>query len=93
MKQEENQVHRILKQDINFLEYPLWVQDYKEGEGYIWKDIDGYVYQTAYKPPTKVDALFLYYLLYVSQQQGWQEEIKLSLITYMALTIEWLPSH
>ena len=66
------------------LEYPLWMQDEKivsrinDEMGFVWKDYDGYVYRCGYKPPTKLDAVFLFYLLYRSQKTGWQEEIELS---------------
>ncbi|MBX6424264.1 replication initiator protein A [Thermosulfurimonas sp. F29] len=73
-----------IKQDINMLEYPLWMQDEKlvsklENDiGFIWKDREGYEYRCGYKPPTKLDAIFLFYLLYKSQKEGWKEEIELS---------------
>jgi len=49
-----------------------------EDAGFIWKDKEGYIYRCGYKPPTKLDAVFLLYLLYRSQKSGWQEEIELS---------------
>jgi len=73
-----------IKQDINMLEYPLWMQDEKlpqkipEDKGFVWQDREGYVYRCGYKVPTKLDIIYLMYLLYRSQQQGWQEEIELS---------------
>lgn len=69
-----------LKQDINFLEYPLWFQNSRlathQDDGYVWRDRDGYVYRTGYKPPTKTDYMFLCYLLLMSQQANWREEIE-----------------
>ena len=69
-----------LKQDMNFLEYPLWFQNSRlaarQDDGYVWRDRDGYVYRTGYNPPTKTDYIFLCYLLLMSQQAGWQEEIE-----------------
>ncbi len=72
------------KQDINMLEYPLWMQDEKlpskipDDKGFIWQDREGYVYRCGYKVPTKLDIIYLMYLLYRSQQEGWKEEIELS---------------
>lgn len=73
-----------IKYDINMLEYPLWMQDEKlvskleDDVGFVWKDQEGYEYRCGYKPPTKLDAIFLFYLLYRSQKSGWEEEIELS---------------
>lgn len=73
-----------IKHDINMLEYPLWMQDEKlvskleDDIGFVWKDREGYEYRCGYKPPTKLDAIFLFYLLYRSQKSGWEEEIELS---------------
>jgi len=69
-----------LKQDMNFLEYPLWFQNSRfaahQDDGYVWRDRDGYVYRTGYNPPTKTDYVFLCYLLLMSQRAGWQEQIE-----------------
>ena len=71
-----------VKQNINCLKYPLWLQDEKVAEkainGMIWKDLEGYVYKTGYKPPVKTDAIFLLYLLMQSQQQNYAQEITLT---------------
>ena len=81
MKKETD---RHFKQDINLLEYPLWMQDEKlpskisDDKGFIWKDREGYVYRCGYKVPTKLDIIYLMYLLYRSQQEGWKEEIEIS---------------
>jgi len=71
-------VKQLVKQDINFLEYPLWMQDERLPEGFVWKDRDGFVYRAGYKPPTKTDIIFLLYLLMRSQQEGWKEEMILT---------------
>ncbi len=75
-------MNELVKQDINFLEYPLWMQDKymadKQENGYIWRDRDGYVYRAGYKPPIKVDFLFLLYLLLKSQEKDWKEEVNLT---------------
>lgn len=66
---------KLVKQDINFLEYPLWFQDERLPEGFVWKDRDGFVYRAAYKPPTRLDGLYLMYWMLCSQQAGWAEHI------------------
>lgn len=72
----------LVKQDIGFLEYPLWFQDdrmaEKSTEGYIWQDREGYVYRAGYKPPVRIDRLLLLYLTLKSQKEGWKEDIELS---------------
>jgi len=72
----------IIKQDINFLEYPMWMQDGRMASnsdgGFIWKDRDGFTYRAGYRPPTKTDIIFLYYLLLRSQRENWVEEIELT---------------
>ncbi len=76
--------NKHIKQDINMLEYPLWMPDEKlpskipDDKGFIWQDREGYVYRCGYKVPTKLDIIYLMYLLYRSQQEGWREEIELS---------------
>lgn len=71
-----------IKQDINFMENPLWFQDERLAEqsekGYIWQDKEGFLYRAGYKPPVKTDAIFLLYLLHISQQAGWKDTITLS---------------
>ena len=71
-----------VKQNINFLEYPLWFQDEVSAanseSGMVWKDREGYVYKAAYKPPVKTDAIFLLYLLMQSQLQNYGQELSLT---------------
>lgn len=71
-----------IKQDLNFMENPLWFQDEKMAQrsekGFVWQDKDGFLFRAGYKPPVKTDAIFLLYLLHLSQQTGWKEEIDLS---------------
>jgi len=67
----------VIKQDINFLDKPLWFQNMKhDGRGFIWTDIEGYEYRTGYKLPDKVDAIILLYLLIKSQKQNYTDKIK-----------------
>ncbi|CAN2040473.1 conserved hypothetical protein [Candidatus Magnetomoraceae bacterium gMMP-15] len=71
----------MVKQDINFLEHPLWFQNSRIAEqedGHVWKDLEGYVYRTAYKLTTKTDNIILLYLLLQSQQNKWSEQLTLS---------------
>lgn len=64
----------MIKQDIGFLDKPLWFQKATNSEaGMTWKGIDGYVYRAGYKVPDKVDGLILLFLLYKSQKDGYQE--------------------
>ena len=66
-----------VKQDINFLENPLWVQRDKNKRCFELKD-GGFTITSPRKPPTRLDILFLYYLLWLSQQNDWQETIVVS---------------
>jgi len=71
-----------VKQNINFLEYPLWFQDEiaaaNAEEGMTWKDREGFIYRAGYKPPVKTDAIFLLYLLMQSQRNGYKQELTLT---------------
>jgi len=66
---------KLVKQDINFLEYPLWFQDERLPEGFVWKDRDGFLYRAGYKPPTRLDGLYLMYWMLCCQNDGWAEHI------------------
>ena len=82
VKFQQSGKKNLVKQDLNFLEYPLWFQDERQGETLdtrkVWKDRDGYTYSTFHRLPTKVDGIILYYLLLRSQQEGWKERIVFS---------------
>lgn len=69
-----------VKQDINFLEYPLWMQQTKKATGQIvtWKDKEGYTFEAAGGVPSKVDMLFLYYFMLEAQNSNWDETLVLS---------------
>ena len=70
---------KLIKQDINFLEYPIWHVDFKSNEeGKIFRDIEGYTYRAGYKVPTYIDVIFLYYFMLVLQNKDWKNEIKTS---------------
>jgi len=69
----------LIKQDINFCEYPIWFQDSKQqGAGLVWTDRKGFTYRIGYKMPTKTDVIFLYYLMLRSQRAGWKDELTLT---------------
>jgi hypothetical protein len=77
-----NMKRENVKQNINFLEYPLWFQDEvtaaKSEQGMTWKDREGFIYKAGYKTPVKTDAIFLLYLLMQSQKNGYNQELTLT---------------
>jgi hypothetical protein len=74
--------NELVKQDVNFLENPIWFQDEglanQKQDGYVWKDKEGYIYRAGYKPPVKTDYVFLMYLLLKSQQNNWSDRLELT---------------
>jgi len=66
-----------IKQDINFLEYPLWMQQIQKVTGQIvkWEDQDGYIFEAAGGVPSKVDILFLYYFMLEAQNNSWNDTL------------------
>lgn len=74
----------LVKQDMNFLEYPLWFQDCRlaeQEEGSVWEHQNQrglYVYRAGYKMPAKIDYIFLLYLLMQSQKEGWKKDLELT---------------
>ena len=72
-------MNEIIKQDINFLDKPLWFQDVRGDEtACVWRDVDGYEYRIGYKMPDKVDFLFLLSLLCKVQEIQYEREITLT---------------
>ena len=72
-------LNNSIKQDINFLDKPLWFLDCRNDElGIIWKDLDGYEYRCGYKIPDKIDMLILFYLMLKAQTANYQTEIEVS---------------
>lgn len=74
---------KMIKQDINLLEYPLWFQDECEAEnlekGFIWKHPNGkFLVKSSFKSPVKTDNIFLLYLLGQSQRQSWKDGMSLA---------------
>ncbi len=64
------------KQDINFLEKPIWFLTQKSGEeGKVWKDIEGYEYRAGYKLPDEIDILFLMYFFLRSQEKNFKQHM------------------
>ena len=55
----------IIKDDINFLEYPNWVLSSKENCYTIEKENGRYVLSTSKKLPERIDKITLYYLLHI----------------------------
>ena len=72
---------KMVKQDINFLEFPLWFQDKYEANDakfFLWEDSRGYTYKSAHRPPVKVDIIILLHLLFESQKDNWNEDLEIS---------------
>ncbi len=69
-----------IKQDINFLEYPLWMQSSQIADGQVitWEDREGYKFEASRGVPSKVDMLFLYYLMLESQNNNWNNIVRFS---------------
>lgn len=64
-----------VKQDLNFLEFPLWRPIIKDHQKVVvWTDIEGYEF-TCVGTPNKTDIIVLYYILLLSQQQNWNTKI------------------
>lgn len=69
-----------IKQDINFLEYPLWMQSSQTADGKVvtWEDREGYKFEASRGVPSKVDMLFLYYIMLESQNNNWDNIVRIS---------------
>jgi len=74
---DDQQESSKIKQDINFLDKPLWFQN-ATSENRVWTDIDGYEYRTGYKVPEKIDIIILLYLLIKTQKLHYQKKLSLS---------------
>lgn len=69
----------LIKQDINFLDKPLWFANLRSNDkSFVWDDIEGFEYRSGFRAPDKVDAIILYYLLYRCQLLDYKNEIILS---------------
>ena len=72
-------MNKIIKQDINFLEYPLWsISDRHTKEITTWIDNDGYQFKCMGKPPNKVDMIYLYYILVECQNNNFDRNLTLT---------------
>lgn len=70
---------KTIKQDVNFLEYPLWIPKERDlPKTFEMTDIDGFKFESFYGVPGKVDILILYFLLLESQDHGYKRRLKLS---------------
>jgi len=73
---KENVMADILKQNINFLEYPLWsITNRNSKEISYWVDNEKYQFKCIGKMPNQIDILYLYYILLECQNQNWTNEL------------------
>lgn len=69
----------LIKQDMNFLEKPLWFCDIRSSDkNFVWTDIEGFEYRSAYKLPDKVDIVILLYLLKKCQENEYNPVVACS---------------
>jgi hypothetical protein len=68
----------VLKQDLNFLEFPLWFQVSHAQGPLTWQQLNGYTYRAAYRAPDQLDMLFLMYLLMHAQHQNYSHKLEFS---------------
>jgi hypothetical protein len=69
----------MIKQDLNFLDHPMWFQVSKASQDkMVWEDGEGYTYRAAYRAPDQLDMLFLLYILMRSQQQNYAARLEFS---------------
>lgn len=68
----------VLKQDLNFLDRPMWFQVSRASEQMEWRDHKGYTYRAAYRAPDQLDMLFLLYVFMRAQQEGYRQKLEFS---------------
>lgn len=68
----------VLKQDLNFLEHPMWFQVSRAADRIEWTDRKGYLYQASYRAPDQLDMLFLLFVLMRAQQEGYRQKLEFS---------------
>ncbi|MGV3523879.1 MAG: replication initiator protein A [Candidatus Sericytochromatia bacterium] len=68
----------VFKQDLNFLDFPLWFQVSHAADKMEWRDSRGYLYRAAYRAPDQLDMLFLLYLLMRAQQDQYPAKMVFS---------------
>ncbi|MBI4707336.1 MAG: replication initiation protein [Candidatus Omnitrophica bacterium] len=73
-------MENVIRIDINFLNRPLYFQNirYTIGKKFVWTDIEGYEYHSAYTPPDYIDMLILFYFLLRSQEKGYTANLYLT---------------
>jgi hypothetical protein len=77
--------NELVKQDINFMENPLWVlSEHPQKELRINNDRGEFIIKSGHNLPERTDINFLLYLLKVSQKSGYVQ--KLELTRYEILT-------
>jgi len=72
-------MNKLIKQDINFMEYPLYVLSKKTEKEDIEICIDNKKYRlnVGYKTPNSTDMLFLYYFIKLSQEKNYKRKLVL----------------
>ena len=72
-------MNKLIKQDINFMEYPLYVLNGKSLKEDIEICIDDKKYElnVGYKTPNSTDMLFLYYFIKLSQEENYKRKLVL----------------
>ncbi len=68
----------VLKQDLNFLQHPLWFQVSRAAEQMEWRDTEGYLYRAGYRAPDQLDMLFLLYVFMRAQQEDYRQKMEFS---------------
>ncbi|MBF0231994.1 MAG: replication initiator protein A [Desulfamplus sp.] len=69
-----------IKQDIDFVDYPLWMESAQKSDAKVvtWVDRDGYRFEASRGMPSKLDMLFLYYIMLESQNHNWDQIVRFS---------------
>jgi hypothetical protein len=70
-------MNELVKQDINFMEYPLYVLSQKTEKEDLKICIDNKKYElnVGYKTPNSTDMLFLYYFIKLSQEENYKRKL------------------
>lgn len=70
-------MEQLIKQDINLLEYPLYVLTQKNIKENLNVSIEGKEYSllVGYKTPNSLDILYLYYFIKILQENNYSKEI------------------
>ena len=68
----------MVRQNINFMENPLWLQNQRAVNHETKIDTDKYQYICTGTPPGKRDQVFLYYTMHQLELKGWPNNLNLS---------------